>query len=581
MYPWTGTIYIFPLLVVLPTWTVASSLPVVDLGYELHQAIALDESIQAYNFSNIRYAAPPTGTRRFLPPSPPTEDRGEIQSGSVGRVCPQASLTWEMAIMVPFLDSMASGTEFHGSSIVGDYPAVELAQDSRVTEDCLFLDVIVPKSVFERGAEDGGAKNTSLAPVLVWIDGGGYISGDKTEKDPTGLLQQGIDKEKEFVFVALNYRVSLIRPQEKCVSLTGKLGAFGWLSDISGEGFANAGLYDQRLALEWVREHIALFGGDPARVTVMGESAGGGSVIHQLAAYGGNGTNSDEGELPFHQAIIQSPVWYPQSTQQQESARRQFLELLNVTSIEEARSLESNQLIAANAEQIASTSAYGTFTYGPVVDGTFAPDLPSRILLDPSFKWKHLRVLSSHTSDEGLAFIPPAGMNSSAYESIIEAYFPGLLPETMGNISQTLYPPVYNSSSPQNPEYGSPMERASLTVSDAFFQCKNLYLNTIFNTTYAYVFNMPPGLHAQDIPFTFYNHSVPDVEAEFFDEDLALTMQDHIVSFVREGVPSPQATPWEAYEEHGRVLSLASKNVTMIPDPVDNSRCRLWWEWSG
>ncbi|PWY88284.1 carboxylesterase family protein [Aspergillus heteromorphus CBS 117.55] len=541
---------------VLPTYTAASSLPVIDLGYELHQAISLDQSTQAYNFSNIRYAASPADTGRFLPPRPPTQDRTEVQTGSVGRVCPQGALTWEQEIMPPFMSSVAAGTEFNASGNVDDYPIVEPPRDARITEDCLFLDVVVPKRVF-----DGREANASLAPVLVWIDGGGYISGDKSERDPRGLLKMGEEREVELVYVALNYR----------------LGAFGWLADVEGEGFANAGLYDQRLALEWVREYIALFGGDPDRVTVMGQSAGGGSVIHQLAAYGGNKTE----DLPFGQAIIQSPMWYPQSTEQQDSARRRFLELLNVSSIAEARGLPSSQLIAANAHQIASTPVYGTFTYGPVVDSAFAPDLPSRTVRDPSFKWKHLRIMTSHTSNEGLVFTPPAGTNSSAYQSIVEAYTPSMSPETIENISQTLYPPVYNSSS-TSLGYGSPLERVSLTVNDAFFQCKNRYLNTIFDTAYASVFSVPPGLHSQDIPFTFYNHSQPDIEAGLFDEDLALTIQDHIVSFVRDGVPSSrQGTTWETYEKHGRVLGLESNNITMAPDPVDDSRCRLWWEWSG
>ena len=90
------------------------------------------------------------------------------------------------------------------------------------------------------------------------------------------------------MFVAINYR----------------LGAFGWLSGptLQSDGTANAGLYDQRLALEWVQKNIHLFGGDANCVTVAGESAGGGSIMHQITAFGGL-----KGAAPFQQAILQSP----------------------------------------------------------------------------------------------------------------------------------------------------------------------------------------------------------------------------------------------------------------------------------
>lgn len=86
---------------------------------------------------------------------------------------------------------------------------------------------------------------------------------------PAGLLQRAKDNSKDgVVFVAINYRI----------------GVFGWLggSTLQKDGVANAGLYDQRFALEWVQKNIHLFGGDPRRVTVMGNSAGGSSIIHHI-----------------------------------------------------------------------------------------------------------------------------------------------------------------------------------------------------------------------------------------------------------------------------------------------------------
>jgi carboxylesterase type B len=138
--------------------------------------------------------------------------------------------------------------------------------DPRTTEDCLFLDVIVPKKVFDGANSNSRIKRrqSSGAPVVVWIYGGGYTGGYKTSSgNPDGLIASSQAGGGDgIIFVAMNYR----------------LGALGWLSgptlQASG-GVSNAGLYDQRLALEWVQQNIHLFGGDPNKVTVMGESAGG------------------------------------------------------------------------------------------------------------------------------------------------------------------------------------------------------------------------------------------------------------------------------------------------------------------
>ena len=142
-----------------------------------------------------------------------------------------------------------------------------------------------------------------------------------------------------------------------------QLGAFGWLGGptIQANGTSNAGLYDQRLALNWIQRNIRLFGGDPALVTVMGESAGGASILWQIIAYGGM-----QGPAPFQQAIIQSPAWVQDvSIARQEDLLHGFLKLLNVSTIQEVRELDSTALIGANA-RLVGNSPYGTFIVDPV-----------------------------------------------------------------------------------------------------------------------------------------------------------------------------------------------------------------------
>ena len=243
--------------------------------------------------------------------------------------------------------------------------------------------MVVPNLIFENAGKGYGA------PVLVWIYGGGYVTGDKTDSgNPAGLLQASYNTAfpRGVIYVAMNYR----------------LGAFGFLSGptFQSNGTANVGFLDQRLALEWVQKYIHLFGGDPDRVTVFGESAGAGSIMHHITAYGGS-----RGKPPFRQAILQSPGWSPITGNfQEEQAFQQFLSAMNATTIQEARKLPSDTVINANM-QVVGQSPYGRFTFGPAVDGGFVPALPGKLLLDRSRSFnKDLRIMVGHNSDEVRTF---------------------------------------------------------------------------------------------------------------------------------------------------------------------------------
>ena len=175
-----------------------------------------------------------------------------------------------------------------------------------------------------------------------------------------------------------------------------RLGALGFLSGptFQEDGTANAGLHDQHFALEWVQKHIHLFGGDKSRVTVFGESAGGGSIMHQITAYGGR-----KAPVPFAQALPQSPGWTPLvSNQQQEQTYKDFLNYANVTDLAAARELSSAQVMLANAQQVGAAD-YGQFVYGPTVDGDFVPTLPGVALLHGQFP-KNLKIMVGHNANE-------------------------------------------------------------------------------------------------------------------------------------------------------------------------------------
>lgn len=403
-----------------------------------------------YNFSNIRYARPPIGELRFREPVPPTGRNRTIDDGSAGRICPQATPSWE-AIAARFDLAYLTGQKFNASAPMtgSSNMAASVKVDPRATEDCLFLDLVVPKRVFARASNT--TNNTSGAPVLVWINGGGYTSGDKSAYSAAGLIKASQTNNSDgVVFVSLNYR----------------LGLFGWLSGptFQSDGTANAGLYDQRLGLQWVQDNIRLFGGDPSRVTVMGESAGGGSIMHQITAFAGKG-----GPAPFSQAVLQSPAFQNSvSNYQQEQVFNHFLSLANVSTVAEARNLSSAALQQVNLLQIANSS-YGLFTFGPVVDGLFAPAIPGKLLLQGSYD-HNLKLMLGHNADEGLSFSSPYITNDSTFNEYVLKSFPTITEPVASHIENDLYP----SNMPGTlglTGYADETGRVDLTVSESSFTC--------------------------------------------------------------------------------------------------------------
>ncbi|GAA3237083.1 carboxylesterase family protein [Nonomuraea helvata] len=190
---------------------------------------------EAHTFFGIPYAAPPTGARRWRPPGPAPVWAGVRDATKPGSPCPQ-------------LDGSPP-------KVVG-------------SEDCLFLNVTTPAT-----------PPSGALPVMVWFHGGGFVQGAGSEYDPTRLTSQG-----EVITVTLNYR----------------LGALGYLAhpELQDPYAGNYALADQQAALRWVKHNIAAFGGDPANVTIFGQSAGGFSVCAHLGAPGSRGL--------FHKAIVQS-----------------------------------------------------------------------------------------------------------------------------------------------------------------------------------------------------------------------------------------------------------------------------------
>jgi para-nitrobenzyl esterase len=296
-------------------------------------------------FRGIPYAEAPTGDRRWAPPVARRRWDGTRPAHASGFVPPQAAARLQ-AVMGP-MDAPAPG------------------------EDCLELNVWSP-------APSRGER----LPVLVFIHGGGYLSGAGSAAWYDGAVMAG---RGPAVVVTLNYR----------------LGALGYLylpaSATGGAPVANLGLLDQRLALEWVRENVEAFGGDPARITAFGQSGGGHSLLAVRRLPGG--------EDLFRRAILQSaPLGMPAaSADAAERVTGIFLEAAGVPGgdLERLRALSVADVMAAQIETLKRTAAPGRLEppFHLVVDGeTLAEDPIGHGAGD-------LDLLVGFTADEARAFL--------------------------------------------------------------------------------------------------------------------------------------------------------------------------------
>ncbi|KAI9758761.1 MAG: hypothetical protein M4579_002864 [Chaenotheca gracillima] len=250
------------------------------------------------------------------------------------------------------------------------YSCYQYGSNFNLSEDCLTLNVIRPHG-----------QHKQKLPVLLWIYGGGLTAGSSADPqyNMSGIVRSSQDAKQPFIGVSINYR----------------LGVWGFLQNpqILAEGSANAGLLDQRMAMRWLRDNIAAFGGDPDRVTIWGESAGAQSIGYHLHSYGGR--NDDL----FHGAIMESGSTVGTQVESLAYYASPFENLTRTTNCYSAkdklaclRGLSSDNLYKSQVSVV----------WNPIIDGDFLTAYPSD--LQAKGQSIHVPLLIGANTDEGTSF---------------------------------------------------------------------------------------------------------------------------------------------------------------------------------
>jgi para-nitrobenzyl esterase len=473
-------------------------------------------------FAGIPYAAPPVGARRFRAPEP--------HQG------------W---------NDVRDATDFGQVSVqVGDaLGAIGAAPPPDWSEDCLFLNVQTP-------ALDDGRR-----PVMVWIHGGAFVNGSSSIPwhDGSAFVTHG-----DVVVVTLNYR----------------LGALGWLElahldpELATSG--NNGLLDQVLALTWVRDNIAAFGGDPAAVTVFGESAGGMSVGALLGAPAASGL--------FAQAIPQSGAAHNVvSAEEAAVVADAFLAALG-GGIEEARRAPAERLLEAQqAVSLAmttgklprrTTSASG-LPFGPVVDGAVLPVPPLEALRSGSSasvslltgtnrdEWKLFALMAPGVEDEATLRRRVARIVTEP-DSVIDVYRqtrPGATPDELFGAIMT------------DRIFRVPAIR--LAEAQAVHQPDRTFLYQ-FDVASTALGGRLGSCHALEIPFVWDTLTKPGADlllGPAAPQTVADTMHWAWIAFARSGRPGHEGIPdWDPYDTTRRTTMVFDEPCEIRADPAGVER---------
>ncbi len=466
---------------------------------------------------------------------------------------PVGDLRWKAPQPVEKWEGIKEAFDFAPAPFQGGNPP------SGKSEDCLYLNIWSPaKSAKEQ------------LPVLVWIYGGGFSFGSNSDPVSNGekLAQKGV------VLVSIAYRV----------------GPLGFLAhpELSSENpnkvSGNYGLLDQIAALQWIKNNISAFGGDPNRVTIFGESAGGISVSMLCA--------SPQAKGLFQSAISQSggsfgptrPTTFPgenmKSLELAETEGIAYVERASVASIAELRKLEAEKL----------PGGWGMGSAWPIVDGYVIPD--DQYILYEKGEFNDVPVLIGYNSDEGASF---------SREKTPEEYYKGV---------KLRYGKFVNNLINAYPagENNVPKTARDLARDAAFgwqtWSWARLQSEKGKSKVFYYYFDQHPEYpedsplygygspHAQDVPYVFMNLDTLNPKTTQSDLELSESIGTYWTNFAKHGDPNGHSVPkWPAFSlDNPKVMYLgptphigpvpSEKSLEVLDDYFEWRRTKEGKEWA-
>jgi len=501
----------------------ATATPVVETTNGKIRGVLQD---RIHTFKAIPYGGPTTGAARFLPPSKPQPWTGVRDTVELGPQCVQA----------------------RAGHLVPEYEVMQY--EGPMSEDCLAL------NVWAQGLKDGHKR-----PVMVYLHGGGVANGSSGDAVYDG---HNLAAKHDVVMVSINHRLNV----------------FGWLylAEIGGEKYAqarNASVLDMVAALEWVRDNIANFGGDPNNVTIFGQSGGGTKVSTLLGTAPAKGL--------FHRAIAQSgsEVKGVSRSDATETALAMLAKFgLKRDQIDELQKIPAMQL--AEATIAPRKPGEPALRLAPVVDGRVIPADP----FDPVATEisANIPLMIGSTETEVTWF---ANQN---YDPLDEAGLRRRVKETLrvDDAAADNLIAVYRKNRPK----ASNLDLYLIVATDA----SNFRTGTDTEAerkaalgkaaVYKYYFQWYSpvrggqlrAMHTMELPFVFQNIEIAKSEVGTGPElqPLADKMSPAWVAFARSGNPSHKGLPhWPAFTPDQRATMIFNNECKVVNDPFHEEKAAL------